>query len=59
MKKVIVALDVPDECDYLSITYSAEGEQEIKTGDYDYDSYAIDLLAIAYESLPMETKRRI
>lgn len=54
--KVIVAFEVPDDCYEMKVDFSAEGEKEIKTGEYEFDSYGINMRAAAYDSLPYDFK---
>ena len=54
--KVIVAFEVPDDCYEMKVDFSAEGEKEIKTGEYEFDSYGINMRAAAYDSLPCDFK---
>lgn len=54
--KVVVVFEVPDDCCEMKVDFCAEGEKEIKTGEYEFDSYGINMRAAAYDSLPYDFK---
>lgn len=54
--KIIVAFEVPDDCYEMKVDFDAEGEIEVKTGEYEFDSYGINMRAAAYDSLPYDFK---
>lgn len=56
--KILIPLDVPDDCDFISMTVQASSPEMIKAMEYDYETSEIGEFARSWRIFEAEVIKR-